>query len=102
MLDTRATYHVCLYKDRFSSFEGLDGCSVVMDDDRPYNMKGIGTVQIRMFDGIVRKLKKVRYKPQVKKNLSSVGALEALGHVVSIRNNVLKITRGLMVVMKGV
>jgi len=44
----------------------------------------------------------VRYVPQVKKNLISVGALKTLGHAVSVRDDVLKITRGSMVVMKGV
>jgi len=38
----------------------------------------------------------------VKKNLISVGALEALGHEVSVRYGVLKMTRGSMVVLKGV
>jgi len=44
----------------------------------------------------------VRYVPQVKKNLISVGALKALGHAVSVRDGILKITRSSMVVMKGV
>ena len=35
-------------------------------------------------------------------NLISVGALEALGLVVSIRDDVLKMTKGSMVVMKDV
>ena len=55
-----------------------------------------------MFDGIVRELKEVRYVPQLKKNLISVGALEILGLVVSIRDGVLKMTKGSMVVIKGV
>ena len=73
-----------------------------MGDDRPCNMEGIAIVQIKMFDGMVRELKEVRYIPQVKKNLISIGTLEALGHAVSVRDGVLKITRGSMVVMKGV
>jgi len=44
----------------------------------------------------------VRYVPQVKKNLISVGALKALDHAVSVRDGVLKITTGSMVVIKGV
>ena len=48
-------------------------------------MKGMDTVRIKMFDVIVRELKDVRYVPQLKRNLISVGALEALGLVVSIR-----------------
>jgi len=73
-----------------------------MDDDRSCNMKGIGTVQIKIFDEMVMELKELRYVLQVKKNFISVGALEALGHAISVRNGVLKITRGLIVVMKGV
>ena len=56
-------------------------------------MKGIGTVRIKMFDGIVRELKEVRYAPQLKRNLISVGTLETLGLVVSIRDDDLKITK---------
>jgi len=51
-----------------------------------------------MFDGMVREVKEV----QLKKNLISVGALKTLDLVVSIRNGVLKMTKGSMVVMKGV
>ena len=91
-----------LNRDWFFSFEKLDGCSVIMGDDRPCNMEGIGKTQIMMFDRMVRELKKVRYVPQVKKNLISIGALKALGYRVPVRGGVLKITRGSMVMMKGV
>jgi len=73
-----------------------------MGDDRPFNMEGIGTIQIKMFDGIVRELKKVRYVPQLKRNLISVGALETMSLDVSIRDGILKMTKGSMVVLKGV
>ena len=66
-----------------------------MGDDRPCNMEGIGTVHVKMFDGMVRELKGVRYVPELKRNLISVGALEVLGHGVSSRDGVLKMTRGL-------
>ena len=52
-----------------------------------------------MFNGIVRELKEVRYVPQLKRNLISIGALEALGLVV--RDGVFKMIKGSMVVMKG-
>ena len=38
-----------------------------MGDDHPFKVEGIGTVRIKMFDGIVRELKEVRYVPQLKK-----------------------------------
>jgi len=65
-------------------------------------MERIGTVHIKMFDGMVQELKEVRYVPQLKRNLISVGALEALGLKVSIRDGVLKMIKGSMVILKGV
>ena len=70
------------------------GCFAVRGDDHPC-VEGICTVHIKMFDGIVRELKKVRYVPQLKRNIISVGVLETLGLVVSIRDGVLKITKDL-------
>ena len=64
-----------------------------MSDDHLCNVKGIGTVCIKMFDEIVRELKEVRYTPQLKTNIISVGALKTLGLVVSIRDGVLKMTK---------
>jgi len=73
-----------------------------MSDDHPCNVDGIGTVFITIFDRIVQKLKKVRHVPQLKRNLISVGALKTLGLVVFIRDGVLKMTKGSIVVMRGV
>ena len=44
----------------------------------------------------------MRYVPQLKRNLISVGALKILGLMVSIRDGVFKMTKGSMVVMKGI
>jgi len=61
----------------FLVFEKLDGCSVVMGDNRPCYMEGIGTIFIKMFDEMVRELKDTRYIPQLTRNFISVGTLEA-------------------------
>ena len=55
-----------------------------------------------MFDGMIRELKEVRYVHQLKRNFISVGALKILGFEVSIRDGVLKMTKGSIVVLKGV
>jgi len=73
-----------------------------MGDDHPRNVKGIDTVRIKLFDGIVRELKEVRYVPQLKRNLISVGTLKTLGLMLSIRDGVLKMTKGSIAFMKGV
>ena len=48
-------------------------------DGHTYQFEGIGTVQIKLFNGLVRELKDVRYVTQLKKNLISVGVLEVQG-----------------------
>ena len=75
---------------------------MVMGDDHPCNIEGMGIVRIKMDDGIVRELKEVRYIPQLKRNFISVGALESLGLKISVRDDVLKMIKGSMVMMKGV
>jgi len=59
-------------------------------------------VHIKMFDGMTRELKEVRYVPRLKRNLVSVGVFEALGLKVSTRDGVLEKTRDSMVVLKDI
>ena len=41
---------------------------------------GIGTITIKMFDGIIKHLKDVRYIPKLRRNLVSLGVLEDAGY----------------------
>ena len=65
-------------------------------------LERMGTILIKMFDGMVWELKEVRYVPQLKKNLISVGALIALCLEISGSDGILKMVRGSMEVLKGV
>jgi len=65
-------------------------------------MERIGNILIRMFGGMVRELRDVRYVPELKRNLISIGALEAQGLKGTLRDNVLKMFKGSMVVLMGV
>ena len=51
---------------------------------------------------MVQELKELGYVPQLKRNLISVGSLETLGREVSIKDGVLKMTKGSTVVLEGV
>ena len=51
---------------------------------------------------MVQKLKDVRYVSKLKMNFILVGALEALDLKVSIRDGVIKMIKGSMIVLKGV
>ena len=88
-----ATYHVCPKRKWFASFEKLDESLVSFDNGRICYMEEIDTARIKLSDGMVRKLKDVRYIPQLK-NVNSIGALEA--------QNVLKMFSDSLVVLKGI
>ena len=77
ILDTGATYHLCPIKELFTDFRNLKSGAVVMGNDQPCRTMGIVTIRLKMFDGMVRELKEVRFVPPLKKNLISVGTLEA-------------------------
>ena len=54
-----------------------------------------------MHDGVVRTLREVRYVPDFKNNLISLGALDSSGHKIVIEGGVLKVLSGALVIMKG-
>jgi len=65
------------------------------------NVRGIGTVQIKTHDGLVRTLSKVCHLPDMTHNLISLGTVEANGCRYPVENGVLKVMRGAMVLIKG-
>ena len=60
-MDTEATYHICPKREWFSSLEKLNSGVIIMGNDAACQMVGIGTVRIKMFDGVVRDLTDIRY-----------------------------------------
>ena len=66
LLDTEATYHICLRRKWFSSLKKLDNGVVIMGNDAACQMVGIDNVRIKMFDSVVRDLTDVRYVSQMK------------------------------------
>ncbi|KAH9718108.1 hypothetical protein KPL71_022089 [Citrus sinensis] len=102
ILDTGATYHLYPIKEWFTNFRNLESGAVVMGNDQPCRTMGIGTIRLKMFDGMVRELKEVRFVTALKKNLISVGALEAKCYKVTIKDGIMKFTHGAMVILQWV
>jgi len=71
-----------------------------MGDDGACQTNVIGTVRIKMFNGVVKDLIDVRYVFQINKNIISVGTVESKGLKVTLENGVPKVTKGFIVVMK--
>ncbi|KAH9779930.1 Integrase catalytic domain-containing protein [Citrus sinensis] len=102
ILDTGATYYLCPIKEWFTDFRNLESGVVVMGNDQPCRTMGIGIIRLKMFDGMVRELKDVRFVPALKKNLISVDALEDKGYKVTIEDGIMKFTHRAMVILQGV
>ncbi|KAM1225757.1 hypothetical protein ACFX13_045186 [Malus domestica] len=93
---------ICVpFGEWFSSFEELDGEVVLMGNNNACKTQGIGKICLKMHDGTVRELSDVRYVPDMKKNLISLGALESKGLKITMEGGVLKAVYGALVVMKS-
>ena len=89
-------------REMFLDFKELNGGVVYMGNDSTRKMTGIGSVQIKMFDGVIRKLNDVRYVPDLKKNLISLDVLDASGYRIILEGGNLKVARGALVAIKGI
>ena len=70
-------------------------------DNHALEIVGIGTIKIKMYDGIIRIIQGVRHVTCLKKNLLSLGQLDNLGCKTRIEKGVLKIIKGALVVLKA-
>ena len=61
------------------TYEKKSGGNALMHNDTSCMFVGIGFVQIRMHDGIVRTLSEVCHIPKLKKNLIFMGVMDSKG-----------------------
>ena len=101
ILDSGCSYHMCPNRDLFSTYESCNGGIVLMGNNAACDVVGRGTIRIKMHDGIVRTLTNVRHVPDLKKNLISLGTLEALGCKYTAEGGVMKVSRSALIVMKA-
>ncbi|KAK2968032.1 hypothetical protein RJ640_003766 [Escallonia rubra] len=97
-------------KEKKNGKKHVNNANVAEEDDKSsdgdlYLVSSVeqqeGTIKIKMFDGIVRTLGDVRYIPDLKKNLISLGTLDSIDCSISIKGGVMKVSKGAMVIMKG-
>ena len=74
---------------------------MLMGNNAVCKVVGIGAIKIKMHDGIVRTLSDVRHIPELKKNLISLGTLDSNGCTYKAGSGVMRISKGALVVMKG-
>ncbi|KAH0635804.1 hypothetical protein KY289_035719 [Solanum tuberosum] len=101
ILDSGCSYYMCPNKDLFATYKSVGGGVVLIANNAPCKVLGKGTIQIRMYDGVVRTLTDVRYVPDLKKNHISLGTIESLGWKYTGEGGVMKISLGALVIMKA-
>ena len=101
ILDSGCTYHMTPRRDWFLEYESLEGGTVLMGNNMSCNVVGIGKVRLRMWDGSVKVLENVRHIPDLKRNLISLGMLDTKGYSYKSQGGMLKVIKGIIVVMKG-
>ncbi|KAG8362995.1 hypothetical protein BUALT_BualtUnG0016000 [Buddleja alternifolia] len=102
ILDSGCTFHMTPNRGWFDEFTKLEGGSVLLGNNKSCKVQGIGSVRIKMFNGIEKVLKQVRYIPELKRNLISLGMLDDLGYSMKLESGTLKVVKGSMVIMKGI
>lgn len=79
VLDSAASIHVCREKEMFDTLQqGGNFGHINMGND--LKVEGMGSVQMRLHDGMVRTFHNVRFVPNARANLISLGEMTRNGH----------------------
>ena len=93
ILDYGCTFHMTPNQDWFSTYEPVHKGAILMGNNASCKVAGIGTVRIKMFNGVVRTLGDVRHVPDLKRNSISLSTLDAKGYKYTSEGGVLKISK---------
>ena len=101
ILDTGCSFHMCPNKDWFSDFKLVENESVFMGNNAICEVHGIGSIDLRLDNGNLVTLTAVRYIPDLKRNLISLGVLDDLGCKYEVFNGVMEVCRNGRLVLYG-
>uniref|UniRef100_A0A803NKV9 Integrase catalytic domain-containing protein n=1 Tax=Cannabis sativa TaxID=3483 RepID=A0A803NKV9_CANSA len=93
--------HMTPYKSWFEEFTFGKYEIVYFGDNKSYKIVEIGTIRLKLHDGMERVLKDVRLVTDLKRNLISVRMLDDKGFLFKIENGAMKFCKGSMVVIRG-
>ena len=71
------TYHMTPKNEFLFNFQEVNGGKVLMDNDQPCSVTGIGSVKFQLWDGSFRVVEGVRLVPKLRRNLFSLGMLDS-------------------------
>ncbi|GFS33528.1 hypothetical protein Acr_00g0029030 [Actinidia rufa] len=93
VLDSGSAYHLCRDREVFSTYAACEGC-IWMANNTASRVVGRGSVRFRMADGRSVTLTEVRHVPNLRKNLISIGMLDAKGCSFEASGGILRVSKG--------
>ncbi|GFZ08239.1 hypothetical protein Acr_20g0000470 [Actinidia rufa] len=93
VLDSGSAYHLCRDREVFSTYAACEG-RIWMANNTSSRVVGRGSVRFRMADGRSVTLTEVRHVPNLRKNLISIGMLDAKGCRFDASGGILRVFKG--------
>ncbi|GJV61586.1 hypothetical protein Tco_1467686 [Tanacetum coccineum] len=102
IMDSGCSYHMTPRLDILFDFLECDGGSVQLGDNRECKIRDIDKVRVQLKDGSSFMLHNVRYIPELKRNLISLGTLEKEGYTIKLQSCKVKAINGSRVILSGI
>ena len=99
VMDSGCTFHVC---PRRESLILNEGGVVMLGNNKPYKVQGMGSICLKMFNDKETLLTGLRYVPELKRNLISISMFDALGYTTRIEHVMMKIFKNSVMIAKGI
>lgn len=78
ILDSGCTYHMTLDRAWFHTYREYGGGRVLLDNNKPCQVVGIGSIRIKLEEESTKKLQEVRQVPELERNQFSLGMFEKM------------------------
>ncbi|GJS99864.1 retrovirus-related pol polyprotein from transposon TNT 1-94 [Tanacetum coccineum] len=101
-MDSGGSFHLTPKRDFLFDFKEFNGGTVLLSNNRACAIMGIGKVRVQMKDSSSVVLENVRYIPELKRNLISLGTLDRESYTVKLRNGRVKVIKGSLMVLSGI
>lgn len=69
IIDSSSSFHMTSNKELFETYNDREGGSILLGNNKLCEVIGIGTIWLKLHDGVERILEDFRYVPELKKNI---------------------------------
>ncbi|GKA40987.1 retrovirus-related pol polyprotein from transposon TNT 1-94 [Tanacetum coccineum] len=101
IMDSGGFFHMTPKRDFLFDFKEFNGGTVLLGNNRACAIMGIRKVRVQMKDDSSFVLENVRYIPELKRNLISLGTLDRESYTVKLQNGRVKVIKGSLMVLSG-